>query len=95
MNRDTYGYIWVLHKGKTIPTTVGSKNYEGTFGGLQSNFNFPNTIANIPIGYDHRPDLIANLWMGTPDAWWLICERNNIFDIFEQLNSQDRIYLPV
>lgn len=94
-SRNNFGVIDISHKGKVIPTSVGSKMYEDTFCGLQSNTNFPNTMANIPIGYTHRPDLIANLWLGTSGFWWLLCQRNNIFDVFEQLNSQDRIYIPV
>ena len=92
--RRAYGVVYIQHRGHSIPTTVGSKQYENTFGGLQGNANFANTIGNIPIGYAHRPDLISNLWAGTPGLWWLICEQNNIFDVFEQLKSGDRIYLP-
>jgi len=93
--RDSYGVILITHKGRTIPTTVGSKAYENIFCGLQSRDSFPNRIGNIPAGYNNRPDLISNVWMNTPGLWWLICERNNIFDVFEQLNLQDRIYIPV
>lgn len=94
-SRFSFGYIAITHKGKSIPTTVGSSEYEDIFGGLQSKNSFPNMIGNIPAGYNNRPDLISDLFMDTPGLWWLICERNNVFDIFEQLNLQDRIYLPV
>lgn len=93
-SRDSFGFITMSHKGKLIKTTVGSREYENTFCGLQSNATFPSTIGTLPIGYVHRPDLISNLWLDTPGLWWMICERNNIFDIFEQLNSSDRIYIP-
>ena len=93
-NRFSFGFITVTHKGRSIPTTVGSPTYEDIFGGLQSANNFPNMIGNIPAGYNNRPDLISNLFLNTPGSWWLICERNNIFDTFEQLKSGDRIYIP-
>tara|TARA_R110000824_G_scaffold8320_1_gene37547 strand:+ start:4841 stop:5137 length:297 start_codon:yes stop_codon:yes gene_type:complete len=94
-NRFSFGVVTVNHKGRTIPTTVGSRKYESVFGGLLSKNSFPNMIGNIPAGYSNRPELISNLFLDTPGLWWLICERNNIFDVFEQLNVQDRIYLPV
>lgn len=89
-----YGYVIVHHKGTPIPTSVGSKRYEGRFSGEQSLVNFGGESGNIPIGYAHRPDLMGNLYLGSAMAWWLICERNAIFDIFEQLNSGDAIRLP-
>jgi len=92
--RDTYGLIYIQHRGHSIPTTVGSKQYENTFGGLQGDAALAVRVGNIPAGYDHRPDLISNLWTGTTGLWWLVCEQNNIFDIFEQLKTGDRIYLP-
>ena len=94
-SRYSFGYITIDHKGHRIPTTVGSLAYESIFGGLRSFRNFPVTLGNIPTGYEHRPDLIADLWLKTPSSWWLICERNNIFDTFEQMNAGDRLNIPV
>ena len=92
-DRAAFGQVVIAHKGKNIRTSVGSKTYESVFGGL--NRKFPQTIGNIPLGYQHRPELIANLFLNTPTGWWIICERNSIFDVFEQLNSGDRMIIPV
>ena len=92
-DRASFGQVVINHKGKKIPTSVGSREYESMFGG--SNSVFPKTLGNIPLGYEHRPELIANLFLGTPKGWWVICERNAIFDVFEQLNSGDQLKLPV
>lgn len=87
-SRALAGQVFINHKGVQIPTSVGSLSYEGTLsGGLRSS-------GTIPLGYAHRPDLIANLFLETPNLWWYICEQNSIFDIFEQLNSGDLINLP-
>jgi|TARA_R110002020_G_scaffold61558_1_gene165541 hypothetical protein len=94
-SRNSFGVIKVRHKGQTILTSVGSRKYEDTFCGLNSARNFPNKIGSIPAGYAHRPELISNLFLDTPGSWWLICERNNIFDIFEQLKLSDRVYIPI
>ena len=90
--RGEFGEIFINHKGKAIPTSVGSPAYESTFGG--SNINFAKITGNIPEGYAHRPELIASLFMNSPKNWWMICERNAIFDVFEQLNSGDLINIP-
>lgn len=91
--RAGYGEVVVKHRGKLIPTSVGSHRYEGVFSGSQT---LPIGVSNgnIPAGYAHRPDLIANLFMNTPGAWWLVCEQNSIFDVFEQLNAGDYLRLP-
>ena len=86
--RAKYGQVIIEHKGKFIPTSVGSDKYEGIFSGQRSVSMFPSTLGNIPLGYAHRPDLIANLFLNTPDAWWVIC------DIFEQLNSGSSFRIP-
>ena len=92
--RDSFGFINIRHKGKLFKTSVGSRSYENMFGGLWSERNFTHTLGFIPIGYAHRPDLISNVFYDSPSSWWMICERNNIFDTFEQLKSGDRIYIP-
>ena len=82
-------YIGLYHKGKVVSTTVGSLSYR----------NILNEISGgdekfIPAGYEHRPDLIANLFFKDPSYWWAVMERNGIFDPFEELNLGDRVVLP-
>jgi hypothetical protein len=86
--------ILIRHKGKVISTTVGSKPYERLFCGTNPAALRGHRTGNIPYGFAHRPDLISNLFYNSPNAWWRICEVNNIFDVFEQLNSGDQIFLP-
>jgi hypothetical protein len=92
--RASYGQVIIEHKGRKIPTSVGSRSYEGMFGGDRMLAVFARTQGNIPDGYNHRPELIANLFLNTPASWWIICERNSIFDVFEQLNSGDTLRIP-
>ena len=93
--RSSYGRVVIDHKGKKIPTSVGSRSYENMFSGDRTQAVFARTEGNIPDGYQHRPELISNLFLNSPRSWWIICERNAIFDVFEQLNSGDRIRIPV
>lgn len=32
---------------------------------------------------EYRPDLVSNMFFGTPDFWWRIMEMNNMIDILE------------
>ena len=83
--------IPLYHKGKIVFTTVGCTEHEVmasqiVLGGKTENF--------IPAGYDHRPDLIANLFLGDVTSWWAILEMNGIFDPFEGLKVGERVVLP-
>jgi hypothetical protein len=48
----------------------------------------------IPAGYEHRPDLISDLFYGTVTKDWLIMMFNNIKDPFQELNVGDKLLLP-
>ena len=89
-SRAQQGQVFINHKGISIPTSVGSRRYEDNYGGV----SFAPPTGTIPLGFAHRPDLISNLFMDTPDLWWTVCENNSIFDVFEQLNSGESINLP-
>tara|TARA_R100001086_G_scaffold33708_2_gene15284 strand:+ start:37 stop:336 length:300 start_codon:yes stop_codon:yes gene_type:complete len=93
-SRAQAGQIFISHKGKLIPTSVGSPAYDATYGGDIDLQYFPRTLGTIPSGFRHRPDLISNLFLDTPNMWWVICERNVIFDIFEQLKPGAAIQIP-
>lgn len=90
-SRAKAGQIYINHKGVLIPTSVGSRAYESSYG---PNTRGATTLGNIPAGYPHRPDLIANLFLRDPGLWWIICEKNNVFDIFEELKTGSAIRLP-
>tara|TARA_R110002051_G_scaffold159456_1_gene230783 strand:+ start:438 stop:704 length:267 start_codon:yes stop_codon:yes gene_type:complete len=82
--KSTY-YNAITHKGKTTLTTVGSFNGDSLFRETTAGEGF------IPAGYQHRPDLISNLFFGDPSHWWVILGANGIVDPFESLNVGDRI----
>lgn len=75
----------VSHRGRLIQTQLGVKD-EIVYSSFEVGF--------IPPGYEHRPDLISNVYYGTPSYWWLILEANGIADPFESLNVNDRIIIP-
>ena len=92
--RSAAGQIVINHKGKRMHTSVGSRRYEAHYSGESTTAELGLQNGNIPAGYANRPDLIATLFYSSPSQWWEVCERNAIFDVFEQLNSGDAIRIP-
>lgn len=80
----------VEHKGKTILTSLNT-NLPNFLKGMEVK---EIEVGYIPAGYEHRPDLISNLFYDTVTFDWLICMFNNISDPFQQLNINDRILIP-
>lgn len=86
------GFVDYNHKGKIIRSSVGDSKQDEFFTDPKNTYNFQ--IGVIPVGYEHRPDLISNVFYGTPNFWWLILSYNNINDPFEGLNVGDTILIP-
>lgn len=80
----------VNHKGKNIyiADSIALANYLNS---LQASVQ----VVAIPAGYEHRPDLISDLFYGTVTKDWMIVMFNNIKDPFQQLNVGDKILLPI
>ena len=93
--RERFGFVEIEHRGVKMRTSVGSPEYEKLFGDSSSQKDLRYANGKIAAGYEHRPDLIANLFMESPASWWVICERNAIFDVFEQLKPGEEIKLPL
>tara|TARA_Y100000310_G_C20673153_1_gene811398 strand:- start:2110 stop:2412 length:303 start_codon:yes stop_codon:yes gene_type:complete len=91
-SRFSVGSDPVTHRGHNTITTVGNKDSDKFIETLDSSFEYQ--VGFIPAGYEHRPDLISNIFFGTPAYWWLLLEVNNITDPFEGFNVGDRILIP-
>ena len=83
----------VTHRKKVTNTAVGSPGFDMTEFDLETSYDFD--IAYVIAGYEHRPDLISDIFYGTPEYWWLIMVYNNIDDPFEGLNVGDQIKVPI
>jgi|TARA_R110002020_G_scaffold22920_9_gene76866 hypothetical protein len=86
------GYDYVKHKGRVTITTTTNKKANRTLSDIENTFECD--IGYVPVGYEHRPDLISDLFYDSPRNDWLILLVNNIEDPFEGLNVGDRILLP-
>lgn len=87
-NHLSLGYTLVKHKQKPVASTLGSPEFRRS---MKEIMTVPYSVGNIPPGFEHRADKIADLFYGSPDLDWLVCWTNNISDPFEQLNVGDRI----
>jgi len=92
LNHQRYGFLTVRHKGKVITSAFNSQSFEK---GFRSIINGPYNLGYVQSGYEHRPDLISELFYDTPTFDWLIMMANNIADPFQGLNVGDRIKIPV
>ena len=90
-SRGSVGYIGLYHKGRSVPTSVGSVIYENSIISLGG---IPAVEKFVPAGYEHRPDLISNLFFDGPSSWWLVMELNGLSDPFDSLKLGERIMLP-
>lgn len=91
INHYKLGFKEAVHKGKTLVTASVDSTISEYLSRLQ---NSEYTVGYIPAGYEHRPDLISNLFYDTVTFDWLIVMFNNIKDPFQELNVGDRILIP-
>lgn len=90
--RYTTGQALVDHKGVKVTTSVGSAPQDLLVKYTDRLYEFD--IGYIPVGYQHRPDMISELFYNTPGYWWLLMIVNNVPDPFEGFNVGDRIKIP-
>ena len=90
--RYSVGQILQDHKGVKVTTSVGHASQDLLCKHVKRLYDFD--IGYVISGYQHRPDLISDLFYNTPGYWWLILLANNISDPFEGLNVGDRIIIP-
>jgi len=92
LNHHVKGFEVISHKDKTLVTSNPSISFENFI------LNFkkvPFKIGYIPPGYEHRADLISDLFYNNPTLDWLILMFNDIKDPFNELNVNDRILIPI
>ena len=84
--------VKVAHRSITTNTIVNAEKFDTLLGDLENAYEYE--VGYVPAGYEHRPDLISNVFYGTPKNWWLLMLVNSIDDPFEGFNESDRILIP-
>ena len=85
------GRVELYHKDKKVVTSLNSKEFQDF---LQTLEGYDFDVGVVPPGFEHRADLISNLFYDTPTLDWLILWFNNISDPFQGLNIGDTIKIP-
>jgi len=88
----SFDEVRVQHKNITTNTIVNSKKFDSLLADIDTAFEYE--VGYIPAGYEHRPDLISNLFYGSPKNWWLLMLVNGVEDPFEGFNIGDVILIP-
>jgi len=88
----TLDEVRVQHRSVTTNTIVNSEKFDSLLEDLENAFEYE--VGYVPAGYAHRPDLISNVFYGTPKNWWLLMVVNSIDDPFQGFNENDRILIP-
>ena len=91
LSRYSHGVRALPHKGHNVTTSVGSP-MDSMVLNLPS---IPTKKGVIPAGFEHRPDLISNIFYGSPGYWWYLMLVNGVTDPFEGFNSGDQILIPI
>ena len=93
-NRGPYSLdeVTVDHRNIKTNTIVNSEKFDLLLNNLDDAYEYE--VGYIPAGYAHRPDLIANLFYGSPKNWWLLMLVNGVSDPFEGFNENDKILIP-
>lgn len=89
---ESFGVERITHKARQITTSVGVAEWDRFVRNIDGEFEYK--LGKVPVGYAHRPDLISNIFYGTPSLWWLLLVVNKISDPFEGLNVGDQIKIP-
>jgi len=94
-NRGPYALdvVEVQHRGHTVTTIVNSPVFDNYISNIGKNPR-DYEVGVIPAGYEHRPDLISNVYFGNVRSWWLLMLVNGITDPFEGFKLQERISVP-
>ena len=82
----------VRHRNVITTTIVNTPKFDSMLSNLDSAYEYE--VGYVPNGYEHRPDLISNVFYGTPKNWWLLMLVNNISDPNEGFNVSDKILIP-
>lgn len=82
----------VTHRNAKVKTIFNTKSYDSLLKNLETAYDYE--VGFIPAGYEHRPDLISNIFYGTPAYWWLLMLVNSISDPNEGFKVSDRILIP-
>jgi hypothetical protein len=93
-NRGPYSVAYqdISHRNCKVRTILNTPIFDNMIKNMDVAYNYE--VGYIPNGFAHRPDLIANVFNGTPDKFWLLMLINNKPDPNESFNVRERLLIP-
>ena len=93
-NRGPYvlDYMTQPFNNTKINTIINTPMFDSIAENLSTAYEYD--VGYVPAGYEHRPDLISNVFYGNPKNWWLLMFVNGITDPFEGFTVNQRILIP-
>jgi hypothetical protein len=82
----------VRHRGVLTTTILNTPAFDSILINPLDSYEYE--VGYVPAGYEHRPDLISNVFYGSPKNWWLLMLVNGISDPFEGFKQNDRLLIP-
>ncbi len=82
----------VTHRNVQTTTIVNTEKYDSILQNLDTSYEYE--VGYVPAGYEHRPDLISNVFYGSPKNWWLLMLVNGISDPTEGFLPNQNILIP-
>tara|TARA_R110000744_G_scaffold17412_2_gene47189 strand:+ start:313 stop:618 length:306 start_codon:yes stop_codon:yes gene_type:complete len=82
----------VRHRDVITTTILNTYKFDSILSDLDSAYEYE--VGYVPVGYEHRPDLISNIFYGSPKNWWLLMLVNSISDPNEGFKVNDKILIP-
>jgi len=86
------GFLDIKHRDATVRTIFNSTEVDSLMSNLGGIYEYE--VGYIPEGFEHRPDLISNVYYGSPKYWWLLMLVNGISDPFEGFFVNQKIFIP-
>jgi hypothetical protein len=82
----------VKHRNVVTTTILNTPKFDSMLHDLGTAYTYD--VGYVPAGYEHRPDLISNVFYGSPKNWWLLMLVNGISDPNEGFKQNDKILIP-
>lgn len=82
----------VKHRNVLTTTILNTPTFDNMLQNLDAAYEYD--VGYVPAGYEHRPDLISNVFYGSPKNWWLLMLVNGINDPAEGFKPNSKILIP-
>lgn len=86
----------ILKKSRYAKSTVYLIDGKYSIGGrtISKQTKYDDNITHICVDGAKRPDIIAHLYWGKPELFYIVCDWNDIFDPIEDIEIGTKLIIP-